>query len=115
MTKQPQQSPHDSGSFLSGLGIGLIGGAVGYFLFATEKGEKLRKQLKVEWKDIQKIVQPETEKRVEESGSFKDLLSTFFTEMLEKAKEEQRLAEEEALKAKEKNKKGKKKLFKGVG
>lgn len=105
---------HDSGSFLSGLGIGLIGGAVGYFLFATDKGEKVRKQLKIEWKDIQKVVTPAVEETVKSEGSFKEMIGTFFSEMLEQAKEEQRLAEEEATKAKEKNKKSKKKMFKGA-
>lgn len=106
---------HDSGSFLSGLGIGLIGGAVGYFLFATDKGEKFRKQFKVEWKDIQKMVKPALEQTQQKDGSLKDMLGEFFTEMLEQAKVEQKQAEDEAVKAKEKSKKGKKKLFKGAG
>lgn len=110
MSKQPTQ--HDSGSFLSGLGIGLLGGAVGYFLFATGKGEKLRKQLFTEWKDLQKVVKPEAEHKATNSESLKDLLGTFFTEMLDQARQEQRAAEEEA---KTKSKKTKKKLFKGVG
>lgn len=109
MTKQhPQQ---DSGSFLSGLGIGLIGGAVGYFLFATDKGEKLRRQMKIEWKDIQKMTAPELEEKTKDKDSLKDLLGTFFSEMLEQAKVEQKMAEEEATKAKNKKKK---KLFRGL-
>lgn len=102
----------DSGSFLSGLGIGLIGGAVGYFLFATEKGEKARKRLFSEWKEVQKSVLPQTEKKVDAAGTLKDLVSTFFTEMIEQAKEDQKAAEQEV---KQKAKKTKKKLFKGVG
>lgn len=110
MTKQNPQ--HDSGSFLSGLSIGLIGGAVGYFLFATDKGEKLRKQMKIEWKDIQKIAAPEIEEKIQNKDSLRDIVGTFFSEMLEQAKTEQKMAEEEATKAKTKKKK---KLFKGVG
>jgi gas vesicle protein len=113
MTKQ--DSSHDSGSFLTGLGVGLIGGAVGYFLFATDKGEKLRKQFKVQWKDIQKMAKPMVEEAQQKDGSLKELLGEFFNEMLEQAKVEQHQAEEDAAKVKEKSKKGKKKLFKGVG
>jgi gas vesicle protein len=114
MSKQPPQSSHDSGSFLSGLGIGLLGGAVGYFLFATGKGEKFRQQLKIEWKDIQNMVHPEVEQKHGVADSLKDLLGTFFGEMLDKSREEQKAAEAEH-EAKVKSKKSKKKLFKGAG
>lgn len=45
-----QQLPtSESNSFVTGFTIGLFAGAAGYFLFATEKGAKLRKQLADEW------------------------------------------------------------------
>lgn len=103
---------HDSGSFLSGLSIGLIGGAAGYFLFATDKGDKLRKRFAAEWQELQKIAKPELANKQNNSESLRDLLGTFFNEMLEQSRAEQAAATEEA---KNKKKKTKKKLFKGVG
>ena len=43
----------DNGSFLTGFTIGLFAGAAGYFLFATDKGEKARKALAKEWQEAQ--------------------------------------------------------------
>ena len=34
---------------MAGFSLGLIAGAAGYFLFATERGSKVRKQLIKEW------------------------------------------------------------------
>lgn len=39
----------DQGGFVAGFSLGLIAGAAAYFLFGTEKGSKLRKQLVEEW------------------------------------------------------------------
>jgi gas vesicle protein len=47
----PEQADH--GSFLTGFTIGLFAGAAGYFLFATDKGEKARKALSKEWQEAQ--------------------------------------------------------------
>lgn len=38
------------GSFVSGLTIGFLAGAAGYFLFGTEKGKKIVKDLEQEWR-----------------------------------------------------------------
>lgn len=46
----------DSGSFISGFGMGLITGAAAYFLFATEQGEQLRKKALKEWEQAQKTI-----------------------------------------------------------
>jgi len=37
--------PSHPSSFLSGMTLGMMAGAVGYFLFATKKGGKIRRQL----------------------------------------------------------------------
>jgi gas vesicle protein len=42
-------SDPDQGNFLTGFTFGLFAGAMGYFLFGTEKGEELREQLSQEW------------------------------------------------------------------
>ncbi len=57
-------STDDSGSFFSGLTIGLFAGAVGYYLFASEKGSKLVKKVSSEWEKAQK----EFPAKVEESA-----------------------------------------------
>lgn len=41
--------PPEQSSFVAGFSLGLIAGAAGYFLFATERGAKVRKQLITEW------------------------------------------------------------------
>src|SRR5690606_30526733 len=42
-------SDRDQGSFIGGLTVGLFAGAVGYFLFGTDKGRQLKKHLAKEW------------------------------------------------------------------
>lgn len=42
-------NPHNPGSFLSGFSVGLFAGAAGLFLFGTDNGKKLRKELNEEW------------------------------------------------------------------
>jgi len=44
-----QSQSSDGNSFVTGFTVGLFIGAAGYYLFATEKGSKLRKQLVNEW------------------------------------------------------------------
>lgn len=39
----------EGSSFITGFTIGLFAGAAGYYLFASEDGAKLRKQLVAEW------------------------------------------------------------------
>lgn len=39
----------DSGSFITGFTLGLLAGAAGYFLFATDRGVSVRKELAKEW------------------------------------------------------------------
>lgn len=109
-----QSDPHskDSGSFLTGLGLGLLGGAVGYFLFATDKGDKVRKQLSQEWKGIHGMLHKEEPAKATTSNSLKEIVKTLLSDILEQAQQEQKAVEEE-LSAKTKGKK-KKKLFKGV-
>lgn len=53
MTEQ-SSSQSDNGSFWTGFSVGMLAGAVSYFLFATDKGEKVRKELKDEWHQAQK-------------------------------------------------------------
>jgi hypothetical protein len=41
----------DQGSFLTGFTVGLFAGAAGYFLFGTDRGEKVRSTLQDEWEE----------------------------------------------------------------
>lgn len=107
MTDKQAEQSHEAGSFLTGLGVGLIGGAVGYFLFATDKGEKVKKQLVKEWQNHRKMPEDVSDG----VDSLRKLAGDIFSEILETAKQEQQSAEEELRKTKSKKKK---KMFKGV-
>jgi len=43
----------NQGSFISGLTVGFLAGAAGYFLFGTEKGKKIVHDLEKEWRAAQ--------------------------------------------------------------
>ncbi len=45
------EANHDTGSFLTGFTIGLFAGAAGYFLFGTDRGGKVRRELMTEWEN----------------------------------------------------------------
>lgn len=45
--------PQEHSNFVAGFSLGLLAGAAGYFLFGTEKGAKVRKQLVEEWEGAQ--------------------------------------------------------------
>ena len=42
-------SDRDQGSFLNGFTLGIFAGAVGYFLFGTNKGKSFRNDISKEW------------------------------------------------------------------
>ena len=44
---------NNEGSFVSGLTVGFLAGAVGYFLFGTDKGKKIVHDLEREWRAAQ--------------------------------------------------------------
>lgn len=45
--------PQEQSNFVAGFSLGLLAGAAGYFLFGTEKGARVRKQLVQEWEGAQ--------------------------------------------------------------
>lgn len=49
MAVQVSDNTNSPGSFASGFTLGMLVGAVGYYLFATDRGIKLRKTLLKEW------------------------------------------------------------------
>jgi gas vesicle protein len=51
-----QSDTADQGSFVLGFGLGLIAGAAGYFLFATDRGENVRQELLEEWEKARESV-----------------------------------------------------------
>ena len=55
-----QEQQKDSGSFITGFGMGLLTGAAAYFLFATEQGKELRKRALEEWDVAQETISAET-------------------------------------------------------
>ena len=112
MSKSQQSNSGDSGSFVTGLSVGLIGGALGYFLFATDKGGGVRKQLAKEWKSIHGKLHELEPAKATKSDSLKDIFKSLMSDILEQAQQEQKAVEEEL--AKTPKSKKKKKLFKGV-
>lgn len=58
-----QQEQHKN-SFLNGFSCGLLAGAAAYFLFATDKGKKIRADLKSKW--------PEFAAKLQEDGLIAD-------------------------------------------
>jgi gas vesicle protein len=48
---RPSDYPEQHSSFLHGFTLGMIAGAAGYYLFATQKGARMRKQLVSEWEE----------------------------------------------------------------
>lgn len=63
----------DQGSFIGGFTIGLFAGAVGYFLFATDKGKKIKKQMAHEWQQAQANM-PDRGQGLANFNSFRDVL-----------------------------------------
>ena len=53
------ENQKESGSFISGFGMGLVTGAAAYFLFATEQGKQLRKRALQEWDVAQDTITKE--------------------------------------------------------
>jgi gas vesicle protein len=53
------ENQKESGSFISGFGMGLVTGAAAYFLFATEQGKQLRKRAFEEWDVAQATITKE--------------------------------------------------------
>jgi gas vesicle protein len=47
------QENKESGSFITGFGMGLLAGTAAYFLFGTEQGKELRKKALSEWEEAQ--------------------------------------------------------------
>lgn len=46
----------EQGSFIAGFSLGLFAGAAAYFLFGTERGGKIRKELVQEWDKAKKTM-----------------------------------------------------------
>lgn len=46
-----QDFQQQSNSFLTGFALGLFAGAAGYYLYATDRGKKLREHLVSEWEN----------------------------------------------------------------
>lgn len=49
----------DQGSFLMGMTVGMVAGAFGFFLFATDRGEKMRREFLAEWQQAAGQMNPD--------------------------------------------------------
>jgi len=87
----------DSGSFITGFGMGLITGAAAYFLFATEQGKELRKRALVEWESAQKMLSEEA--GIEVPKSMKQFMQEAVGYFAESIKEIQDIQEGKVIKS----------------
>jgi gas vesicle protein len=81
----------NSGSFITGFGMGLLTGAAAYFLFGTEQGKELRRKALSEWDSAQKTITEET--GVEVPKKLKNILQEVVSYFAQSIKEIQDLQE----------------------
>jgi hypothetical protein len=62
-------SDSHQGSFVNGFTVGLFAGALGYFLFGTNKGSKIRSTLVQEWESAQKEIELVSDKSLKSSSN----------------------------------------------
>ena len=77
-------SDNNDGSFLNGFTVGLLAGAVGYFLFGTNKGTDVRKNLAAEWEKAKGEL--EKEGVIEEGRSLKEMITGAINKISDSAK-----------------------------
>ncbi len=85
----------DSGSFVTGFGMGLVTGAAAYFLFATEQGKELRNRVLEEWESAEETITKEA--GVELPKRLRQLMTEavgYFAESIREVQELQENAEE---------------------
>lgn len=98
-------------NFMTGFGVGLVAGAIGMFLFGTDEGEKLSKELNGHWQEATKDLLAEgvIENAEQDLWSlFKDILDQASHEIIE-----HQPSETDQLKASKRASK-KRNTFKGV-
>lgn len=75
-----QETSSDQGSFLTGLTVGMLAGAAGFFLFGTKDGSKIRKDLSKEWESAK--LHLFTQGKVDNPHlTLKDVVSQFIASM----------------------------------
>lgn len=112
MTDTNSQQEQDHGSFSSGLIIGFLIGAVGYFLSSTQEGKRMRENITGKWHA--------TRKKLIKEGKLSDT-QTEITDYIRAARSKiseflgENLNESSSKKTKKKpSKPRKKRLFKGI-
>lgn len=113
----------DQGSFINGFSLGIFAGAVGYFLFGTDKGKSFREDVSKEW-DLAKDKLVEEGLIENKDATLREVINDFVSRVLGENKAQELIPTSKTKKAeKAKNKKTKakskktsksKKKFKGV-
>lgn len=77
----------EGGSFLTGFGVGILAGAVGYFLRDTESGEHFRSQFKSQWSLAEVFVKEELKESAPSTvqAAFQEVFAYLTGESTEKA------------------------------
>jgi gas vesicle protein len=71
----------ESGSFVMGFAVGLFAGAAGYYLFATDKGHKIRQELVKEWEQA-KAEWPDLMGSDSKTHTWRDLIRTMVAQVV---------------------------------
>lgn len=80
------KQPADGGSYFVGLTVGLLTAAFAYLMVGTKRGNKFREQLLTEWQRVHEGNPTEGNVQLQQmEGAFRDLVSTFFPQMLTKS------------------------------
>ncbi|GIK84096.1 MAG: hypothetical protein BroJett025_07180 [Patescibacteria group bacterium] len=103
----------EQGSFPSGLIVGFLAGAVGYFLTQTKEGKEMREKFANQWQELRDSLISEG-KLSETESEFTDYVRAAKSKISEFLGELDQSSETQKRDAKKKVIKRKKKLFKGI-
>lgn len=113
MTESNSEPQVDQGSFPSGLVVGFLAGAVGYFLTQTKEGKEIRDKFAGHWYELRDSLVAEGKLSKNEQDipdyirAFRGKISEFLGELGSEADSQKKTAKKKTVKRK-------KKLFQGI-
>lgn len=113
MSENTSEAQADQGSFPTGLVVGFLAGAVGYFLIRTKEGKEIREKFAGHWHELRESLVAEG-KLSKEEQDIPDYIRAFRAKISEFLGELDGSPESQKKSAKKKTAKRKKKLFQGI-
>lgn len=113
MTENISESQADQGSFPTGLVVGFLAGAVGYFLVQTKEGKEIREKFAGRWHELRDSLIAEGKLSANEQDipdyirAFRGKISEFLGDLGSEADAQKKAAKKKTVKRK-------KKLFEGI-